>query len=78
MHGCEVWIARSIALEMVHKNLCKYALGLPISATNVACYGELGRTALTLKRKLQAIKYWLQLATNWDLPPLLSNAYKVS
>ena len=43
-YGCEVWIARAgECLEMVHKTFCKYALGLPISATNVACYGELGR-----------------------------------
>ena len=78
-YGCEVWIATAgECLEMVHKTFCKYALGLPISATNVACYGELGRPPLTLKRKLRAIKYWLRLATNWDLPPLLCNAYKVS
>ena len=48
-YGCEVRIATAgECLEMVHKTFCIYALGLPISATNVACYGELGRPPLTL------------------------------
>ena len=59
----------------VHRRFCKFALGLPQSATNLAIYGELGRFPLEIRRNAIIIKFWLRLATNWDISPLLKEAY---
>ena len=32
---------------MIHRRFCKFALGLPTSATNIAAYGEIGRGRYT-------------------------------
>ena len=53
------WIAED--LEVVHRRFCKFALGVPNTATNLAVYGELGRVPLEIKRRGAIIKYWLQL-----------------
>ena len=47
---------------------------MPRSATNLACYGELGRTPLMIKRKLPLIKYWLRITTGWNAPELVEDA----
>ena len=72
----EIWDG-SIAeeIERVHRRFCKFALGLPQSATNLAIYGELGRCPLEVRRKAIVVKFWLRLATNWDISPLLKEAY---
>ena len=57
-YGNEIWgCYPAEELEVVHKRFCKFALGVPRSATNLACYGELGRTPLMIKRKVSLIKY---------------------
>ena len=58
--------------------ICKFALGVPRSATNLACYGELGRTPLMIKRKISMIKYWLRVTTDWDAPELVKDAYALA
>ena len=74
MWGC--YLAEE--LEVVHKRFCKFALGVPRMATNLACYGELARTPLTIKRKVSLIKYWLRVTTNWDAPQLVKDAYALT
>ena len=72
-YGCEIWgYARAEELEVIHQRFCKFALGVPITITNLACYGKLGRFPLTIKRK---VKYWLRVANSWDVPPLVKEAY---
>ena len=65
-------------LEILHKCFRKFALGVPRSATNLACYGELGRTPLMIKRKISMIKYWLRVTTDWDAPELVKDAYALA
>ena len=52
-YGSKVWgHAHVEELETLHRRFCKFALGVPRTTTNLACYGELGRTPLLIKRKL--------------------------
>ena len=75
-YGCEVWgFSQVDSVEIVHRNFCKFALGVPSSTTNLACYGELARPPLLLKRKLRILKYWLRIVTNWQIPSLVYDAY---
>ena len=58
-YGCEVWgHTRAEELynyiEFINRRLCKFALEVARTTSNLACYGELGRYPLTL------IKYWLR------------------
>ena len=65
-------------LEVVHKRFCKLALGVPRTATNLACFGELERTPLSIKRKVSLIQYWLRITTDWDTLDLVKDAYALA
>ena len=65
-------------IERVHLRFCKFVLGVPTSACNLACYGELGRYPVEIRIKISLIKFWLRLATDWNIPPLLYDAYQLS
>ena len=54
-------------IERVHLRFCKFVLGVPISACNLACYGELGRYPVEIRIKISLIKFWLRLATDYKL-----------
>ena len=71
-----VYVYPAEELEVVHKRFCKFALGVPRSATNLACYGELGRAPLMIKRKVSLI--WLRIPTSWDTPDLVKDAYALA
>ena len=46
-YGSETWgYTQAEQLEIIHRKFCKFALGVPRSATNLASYGELGRCPL--------------------------------
>ena len=60
---------------MVHHRLCKFAVGVPNTATNLAVYGELGRVPLEIKRRSAIIKYWLRIVSDWNTPALLREVY---
>ena len=65
-HGCEVWgYVKAEDLEVVHRRFCKFALGVPNTATNLAVYGELGRVPLEIKRRSAFIKYVLVMNCTW-------------
>ena len=68
-------IIQTEELEIIHRRFCKFALGVPRSTTNLACYGELGRTPLLIKRKVSIVKYWMRVAVEWDAPALVKDAY---
>ena len=75
-YGCEVWgHVKADDLEIVHRRFCKFALGVPNTATNLAVYGELGRVPLEIKRRSAIIKYWLRIVSDWNTPVLLKEAY---
>ena len=75
-YGCEVWShAVKDEVELLHRSFCKFILGVPSSATNAACYGELGRIPLHIRREIAAVKYWIRLSTHWNAPKLLVEAY---
>ena len=64
-YGCEVWgYVKAEDLEVVHRRFCKFALGVPNTATNLAVYGELGRVPLEIKRRSAIIKYWLRIVSD--------------
>jgi len=66
-YGSEIWgHTQAEELELVHRKFCKFALGLPTTASNLACYGELGRSPLNIRRKVQLIKYWLRIKTDCE------------
>ena len=59
--------------------MCKFILGVPSSASNLACYSELGRIPLVIeKRKTLIIQYWLRIVTDWSIPVLLKAAYALN
>ena len=62
-------------LVVVHHRFCKFALGVPNTATNLAVYGELGRVPLEIKRRTTIIKYWLRIVSDWNTPALLREVY---
>ena len=71
-YGNEIWgCYPAEELEIVHKRFCKFALGVPRTATDLACYGELGRTPLMIKRKVSLIKYWLRVTIDRNTPDLV-------
>ena len=61
--------------EIVHCRFCKFVLGVNTNAPNLAVYGELGRTPLSIHRKILSVKYWCRLVTDDDLPAYLREAY---
>lgn len=52
-YACEVWSPTNAEeLEVIHKQFCNFAFGLPTSTTNIAFYGDLGRVLLSIRYKL--------------------------
>jgi len=49
-----------MTLERVHLSFCKKLLGVKIQTQNNFVYGELGRTALIVRRAVNVIRYWLK------------------
>ena len=62
-------------LEKIHRQFCKFALNVPISATNLGIYGELGRFPLNVNRYTTVIKFWSKLTKCKDRLPLLYDFY---
>ena len=78
-YGGVIWGNRIFTvIERVHLRFCKFVLGVPTSACNLACYGELGHYPVEIRIKISLIKFWLRLATDWSIPPLLYDAYQLS
>ena len=74
-YDCEVWIVTADeCLEMVHVNMlwAYQFLKLIWHAMGI------GEPSPNSEEKIWAIEYWIQLAINWDLPPLLHNAFIIS
>ena len=60
-YGCQVWgFHPAHDTEKVHMNFCKRILSAKISATNIVHLSELGRTPLSIDRKIRILKYWLK------------------
>ena len=77
-YACEVWATtKADEIEVIHRRSCKFALGLPTSATNVAVYGDLGRMPLSIKFQVALIKYWLRITGPGEICPLLREAYQL-
>ena len=62
-YASETWdYNNNNSLELVHRKFCKFALGVCTNAPNLAVYGELGRTPLSIHRKILTVKYWCRLS----------------
>ena len=56
-YGNQIWVhTQAEELELIHRRFCKFALGLPRTTTNLACYSELGRYPLKIRWNVQVIK----------------------
>ena len=56
-------------LEIIHCNFCKFILVVSTNATNLAVYGKLGCTPLSICRKFKVVKYLHKLCNKYeDLP----------
>ena len=74
-YGCEIWgHTKAEELEIIHRSFCKFAIGVPRTTSNLACYGELGRYTLDIRWKMALIKYWLRANTDWTVSPLVKDA----
>ncbi len=61
-YACEVWGAtKSKELERIHLKFCKCILGVKISTSNAAVYGDLGRYPLYINRYVRILKYWFKI-----------------
>ena len=61
-YGCPVWgFCKSKELERIHLRFCKRILGVKLTCSNAAIYGELGRVPVYINRYVQIIKYWLKV-----------------
>ena len=65
-YGLEIWnsaIADSNdnSLEIIHCKFRKFTLWVSTNATNLAFYGKLRCTPLSVCRKVQVVKYWQRL-----------------
>jgi hypothetical protein len=61
-YGSETWgITKSKELERIQLNFCKLILGIKITSSNAAVYGELSRYTLYINRFIKVIKYWFKL-----------------
>jgi len=58
---------------LCHLKFCKFVLGVPTSAHNLACYGEFGCSPVVYRRKIWMVKYWLSLH-NWDTRAFVAEA----
>ena len=57
-YGSEVWgFTHAEEIERVHRYFCTFSLGVPITTSNLASYGELRRTPLYVNRKLTMVKF---------------------
>ena len=63
-YGCEIWSVKYYpVLERTPLRFCKDMLGLPLSASNVAVYGETGTYPQWLRNFYRAIKYYVRIHT---------------
>ena len=59
---CELWgFSNADNIERLHKKFLKQKLGVKMTTSNNALYGETGRLPLIISRKIRIIKYWFKL-----------------
>ena len=55
-YGSEIWnFVITDNNDNLHCKFCKFTLGVSTNATNLAVYGELGNTPLSICRKVQVV-----------------------
>ena len=55
-YGCSVWgFSKSKEQERIHLRFCKRILGVKLTCSNAAIYGELGRVPFYINRYVQII-----------------------
>jgi len=68
-YGCEVWgVYNYKEVDKLHIRFCKYLLGVKKQTPTYAVYGELGRVPLSVICKERAVKFWLKIMKNNELP----------
>ena len=67
LYGAELWgITKGHIVENAHLFACKRFLNIGVRSSNTMCYGELGRYPIQIRAMINAVKYWLRIATMSD------------
>jgi hypothetical protein len=78
LYGAGLWGNREYAkLNTIQNRACKYFLGLPKTASNVACHGDMGWLSVHAKQKVEMVRLWCRLK-NMDQTRLTSCIFKWS
>ena len=71
LYGCEIWEHEgSGILETLHLKFCKIVISLTRNTPDCMLYGELGRTHIECKIKVNILSFWFKLVKT---PHKLSN-----
>jgi len=72
LYGAGLWGNKEFSkLNTIQNRACKYFLGLPKTASNVACEGDIGWLSVYSKQKLEMLRLWCRLK-NMDKERLTS------
>lgn len=73
-YGSEIWgFSKSKEIERIHLKFCKRLLGVRLTTSSNAVYGELGRYPLYISRYVRIIKYWIKIANSGNI--LIKSVY---
>ena len=76
-YAAEIWGAHNGQyIEVIHTKFCRKLLTVKRSTNLDALYGELGRIAMLVQRKIIMVKYWLKILT-LDNNSILSKTYRM-
>ncbi|XP_060582312.1 uncharacterized protein LOC132738738 [Ruditapes philippinarum] len=74
-YSSEIWgFSKADTIERVHRKFIKSVLNVKMSTSNLAIYGETGRTPLFINWSIRIIKYWFKLVNN-NVNCILQNVY---
>ncbi|XP_053403102.1 uncharacterized protein LOC128558242 [Mercenaria mercenaria] len=74
-YSSEIWgFSTADKIERVHRKFIKRILNVKMSTSNLAIYGETGRTPLYINWKIRILKYWFKLVNN-KTNCILQNVY---
>jgi len=64
---CEIWgFFKSERLKKIHKKFLRQTLGVKLTTSKYALFGETGRLPLCIKRNESIVKYWFKVLNAFD------------
>ena len=77
-YSCQLWdfqAGNNKEIEVLYRKFCKFILRVPLSATNIGVYGELGRKPMQISSLV--IKYWFRLSTSYNISHILWECFTI-